>query len=198
MFTNVPLERTINIIVDRIYKEKKIQTKLRKQTLKKLVLDCCTKTTFSFNERLYDQIDGVCMGSALGPVLANIIMTELERLILPKLIESDIIRFYIRYVDDTLVLVKEDRIDEVLAAFNSFDRNLQFTVDEFDDGLVHFLDLNYDVTTREIDVYSKPTNTGQYSHESSYVPWSCKISWAKALYERAKRICSTESRFKGQ
>ena len=49
-----------------------------------------------------------------------------------------------------------------------------------------------------IDVYSKPTNTGQYSHESSYVPWNYKISWAKALYERAKRICSTESRFKGQ
>ena len=198
LFTNVPLKRTINIIVDRIYKEKKIETKLRKQTLKKLVLDCCTKTTFSFNERLYDQIDGVCMGSALGPVLANIIMTELERIILPKLIESDIIRFYIRYVDDTLVLIKEDRIDEVLAAFNSFDQNLQFTVDEFDDGLVHFLDLNYDVTTGEIDVYSKPTNTGQYSHESSYVPWNYKISWAKALYERAKRICSTESRFKGQ
>ena len=101
-------------------------------------------------------------------------------------------------VDDTLVLIKEDRIDEVLAAFNSFDRNLQFTVDKFDDGLVHFLDLNYDVTTGEIDVYSKPTNTGQYSHESSYAPWNYKISWAKALYDRAKRICSTESRFKGQ
>ena len=138
------------------------------------------------------------MGSALGPVLANIIMTELERLILPKLIESNIIKFYIRYVDDTLVLIKEDSIDEVLSAFNSFDKNLQFTVDEFDDGLVHFLDLNYDVATGEIDVYSKPTNTGQYSHESSYVPWNYKISWAKALYERAKRICSTESRFKGQ
>ena len=199
LFTNVPLKRTINIIVDRIYKEKLIETKLRKRTLKKLILDCCTKTTFSFNEKLYDQIDGVCMGSALGPVLANIIMTELEKLILSKLIESGIIKFYIRCVDDTLVLIKEDRIEEVLTAFNSFDRNLKFTVDEFDDGLVHFLDLNVDVAKGgEIDVYSKPTNTGQYSHESSYVPWNYKISWAKALYNRAKRICSTESRFKGQ
>ena len=199
LFTNVPLKRTINIILNRIYKEKLIETKLRKHTLKKLILDCCTKTTFSFNEKLYDQIDGVCMGSALGPVLANIIMTELEKLILPKLIESGIIKFYIRYVDDTLVLIKEDRIEEVLTAFNSFDRNLKFTVDEFDDGLVHFLDLNVNVAKGgEIDVYSKPTNTGQYSHESSYVPWNYKISWARALYNRAKRICSTESRFKGQ
>ena len=139
------------------------------------------------------------MGSALGPVLANIIMTELEKLVLPKLIESGIIQFYIRYVDDTLVLIKEDKINEVLNAFNAFDRNLDFTVDEFDDGLIHFLDLSVDVAKRgEIDIYSKPTNTGQYSHESSYVPWNYKISWARALYNRAKRLCSTTKLFKGQ
>ena len=139
------------------------------------------------------------MGSALGPVLANIIMTELEKLILPKLIESGVIKFYIRYVDDTLVLIKEDRIEEVLAAFNSFDPNLGFTVDTFEDGLVHFLDLAIDVSRGvDIDVYSKPTNTGQYAHESSYAPWNYKISWARALYNRAKRICSTSSRFKAQ
>ena len=179
LFTNVPLKRTINIIADRIYREKLIETKLRKHTLKKLIADCCTKTTFSCNDTLYEQIDGVCMGSALGPVLANIIMTELEKLVLPKLIESGIIQFYIRYVDDTLVLIKEDKINEVLNAFNAFDRNLDFTVDEFDDELIHFLDLNVDVAKHgEIDIYSKPTNTGQYWHESSYVPWNYKISWA--------------------
>ena len=79
LFTNVPLKRTINVIVDRIYKEKVIETNLRKSTLKKLILDCCTKTTFSFNDKLYEQIDGVCVGSSLGPVLANVIMTELEK-----------------------------------------------------------------------------------------------------------------------
>ena len=48
------------------------------------------------------------MGSALGPVLANIIMTELEKLVLPKLFEDGIIKFYARYVDDTIVVIKED------------------------------------------------------------------------------------------
>ena len=79
LFTNVPLKRTVNVILDRIYKDKVIETKLRKSTLKKLILDCCTKTTFSFNNKLYDQIEGVCMGSCLGPVLANTIMTEFEK-----------------------------------------------------------------------------------------------------------------------
>ena len=50
---------------------------LKKSTLKKLLLDTCTKTAFSFNNQLYEQVDGVSMGGSLGPLLANIIMVEL-------------------------------------------------------------------------------------------------------------------------
>ena len=46
--------------------------------------------------------------------------------------ESGILKFYCRYVDDTLVLVKEDQIDQILKAFNSFHNNLRFTVDKFE------------------------------------------------------------------
>ena len=46
------------------------------------------------------------MGSALGLVLANIILTEFEKVIVSKLIDSGIIKFYHRYVDDTLALIK--------------------------------------------------------------------------------------------
>ena len=197
LFTNVPLKRTVNVILDRIYKDKVIETKLKKSTLKKLILDCCTKTTFSFNNKLYDQIDGVCMGSSLGPILANIIMTELEKKILPNLVDSGSIKSYIRYVDDTLVLIKESEIQNVLDRFNSFDRNLKFTVDIFDEGNVHFLDISV-LPNGDKDVYSKPTNTGLYSHYESYIPWRYKISWARSLFYRAKRICSNNRLFKTQ
>ena len=65
-FTNVPLKKTINIILDKIYNKKEISTSLKKRTLKKLLLDSCTKTPFSINGELYKQIDGVAMGSPLG------------------------------------------------------------------------------------------------------------------------------------
>ena len=42
----------------------------------------CCRTVFSANNKLYQQIDGVSMGSSLGPVLANIIMTEMEKTII--------------------------------------------------------------------------------------------------------------------
>ena len=81
LFTNVPVKKTMNIILDRVYNRKLIKTNLKKRTMKKLLLDSCTKTVFSFDNVLYEQCDGASMGSSLGSVLANIILTEFENVI---------------------------------------------------------------------------------------------------------------------
>ena len=47
------------------------------------------------------------MGSPLGPVLVNIIMTELEKIIVKDLVDKSLIKVYMRYVDDTLLLVRK-------------------------------------------------------------------------------------------
>ena len=52
LFTNIPLRKTVNFILKRTYKDKRMTTSLNKCTLKKLVLDACTKTPFSFNNQL--------------------------------------------------------------------------------------------------------------------------------------------------
>ena len=46
------------------------------------------------------------MGSPLGPALADIIMTALEDVIIKPLIDSGVLKFYSRFVGDTLVLAK--------------------------------------------------------------------------------------------
>ena len=158
-------KKTVNIILKRVYSDNQIQTSFFKRILKKLILDSCTKMTFSFNNQLYDQADGVSMGSSLGPVLANIILTEFENKLVSDHVQSDI-KFSQRYVDDTLLLIKPCDITSVLSKFSSFDKNLKFTVDNFSDGTVHFLDLK--ITDYGIDVYRKSTHTGQYTHFSSF------------------------------
>ena len=50
LFTNVPLNSTIKIILKKLYEEKLLATKLRKSTLKKLITDTCMKTDFSYNK----------------------------------------------------------------------------------------------------------------------------------------------------
>ena len=48
------------------------------------------------------------MGASLGPVLANIIMTELERVVVDDLVNDGTLKFYARYVDDTLFMLKPE------------------------------------------------------------------------------------------
>ena len=51
---------------------------------------------------MYEQKDGVSMGASLGPVLANFIMAECEKVIVYNLVKEGTMKFYVRYVDDEL------------------------------------------------------------------------------------------------
>ena len=85
------------------------------------------------------------MGSSLGPVLANIILTEFENVIVKQLIETTGLNF------ETFVLIKKDKIQLVLNPSNSF-----YT---FDDDNIHFLDIKI-LNNGETDISTKDTNTG--------------------------------------
>ena len=99
------------------------------------------------------------MGSSLDLLLANIIMTEMEKTIIKKFVDDRILLFYERYVDDTLVVIKREHLKLVHDALNNFDKNLNFTVDTFDDVVPHFLDI--EIHPDSLSIYCKDTNTGQ-------------------------------------
>ena len=160
LFTNVPLTKTIDKILKRVYSEKIVTTNLTKRTMKKLLNNACSKTASTFNDKIYKQIDCVSMGSPLGPLLANIFMTKLAKDITQKLIDKKFIKFYIRYADDTLLLVKDEGIDPILKELNSYNRNIKFTVDRFINEDVHFLDIK--IHRNNTNIYYKDTHTGQY------------------------------------
>ena len=162
--------------------------------MKKLLLDSCTKTTFSFNNVLYEQCGGVSMRSSLGPVLANNILTEFENVIVKPFIETSLLKFYCRYIDDSLVMIKKDRVQHVLNSFNSFGKNLRFTVDTFDNGNIHFLDIKT-LNNGETDIYIKDTNTRLYLQYHTYEHWNTKTIWVHSLYHRAHKICSNQHLF---
>ena len=131
------MQKTTNIIINCVYGQNLIETTAQRGTLKKLISDTCKKTTFSFKNQLYEQCDGVSIGSSLGSALANIIMTELENVIVRDLIADGTVVLYAHYVDDTLLLIKPENVQKVLMKLNSFDESLNFTFDSFLDE-VHF------------------------------------------------------------
>ena len=76
---------------------------ITKVELKKLFKFETSGTYFPFQGTLYDQIDGVAMGSPLGPILANLFMGYYETMWLNAFRECGII-LYKRYVDDIICL----------------------------------------------------------------------------------------------
>ena len=82
-----------------------LKTNIKKHTLNKLLKDCCTKNAFTFNNLIYEQIDGVSMGSCLGPTLASIIMTELEIKVANSFFKDDTL-LLIKGIDHFTVIVK--------------------------------------------------------------------------------------------
>ena len=68
-------------------------------------------------------------------------MTKLESTIIKKLFDTRKIKFYCRYVDDTVLLIKPEDIQLVQDMFNSFHENLSFRVDRFENEVPHFLDI---------------------------------------------------------
>ena len=103
LFTNVPLKETVNIILTKVYDEKKIDKKIPKSILKEPRYFCMKHVHFKFNNEIYIQCDGVVVGSPLGLLLANIFMISLEDNTLPKL--ELYLRNWKRYVDDTFAYI---------------------------------------------------------------------------------------------
>ena len=113
-----------------------------------------------------------------------------------NLINSGTIKFYKRYVDGTLLLIKPSNIPTLLKMINNFDKNLNFTADTFPDGIVHFLDIK--ISADGTDIYRKATHTGQYTHFTSFEPFQRKTAWIRSLLDRAHKICSTKNLFDSQ
>ena len=66
LFTNIPLQETIDIRTNLIFNHNP-NLNVTKKELKKLFLFATLQTHFIFNSKFYNQIDGVAIGSPLGP-----------------------------------------------------------------------------------------------------------------------------------
>ena len=96
LFTNIPINETIDFICDEIYIHQKLQPICKRSIFKKLLLKLTTECTFSINEQLCKQIDGVSMGGTLSVVLSDCFISKMEKDVVVPLKP----KFYKRFVDD--------------------------------------------------------------------------------------------------
>ena len=125
LFTNVPLDRTIQLVLKRIYEKHEVSTNVTVLETKEMLILCTKNVYFFSNEEIYKQTDGVAMGLPLGPLLAYIFMIELENNIVPVWQEK--LSFWKRYVNDAICFVKIGTINYITKILKNFDSNIKFT-----------------------------------------------------------------------
>ena len=196
LFTNVPLDETINIALSKLYQLASPPI-IPKSEMKKLLTFATKESHFLFDGRYYDQIDGVGMGSPLGPILANIFMTNFEE----KWISNNPCNgplCWKRYVDDTFTLFRctKDAIS-FMHYLNNKHPNIKFTHEMEKDNELSFLDLliSNENNKFKTTIFRKKTFTGLYTKWDSFTPRKYKINLINTLLDRFWKICSNETLF---
>ena len=103
LFTNVPLKETITILAKKAFTEnwfnETYDLNIKDSDLVTLLQFATKDQLLQFEGNLYQQIDGVAMGSPLGPLMANAFLFSLDE----KLERDNKLPYlYRRYVDDTI------------------------------------------------------------------------------------------------
>ena len=74
LFTNVPLEKTIHICVNELFKSNSGIHGLNKKQITEMLSLTTKESIILFDMAFYTQVDGVAMGSPLGRSLANVFL----------------------------------------------------------------------------------------------------------------------------
>ena len=85
--------------------------------------------------------------------------------------------------------MKLQDVGRIHRLLNSFDKNLKFIVDLFENEFPHFLDL--EMSPDGISIYRKDTYTGLNVNYTSFAPWTHRTAWIKSLVTSALKIFSS-------
>ncbi len=188
LFTNVPLKEIIDIATDYVYSSD-TKPNYDQKVFKKL-LTYATGGIFTFNNKYYKQVDGICMGSPLGPTLSSLFLAHLEK----NWFQNDFSPvMYRRYVDDIFCIFDDETsFQRFYDYINNQHSNLKFTV-EIGKKEIPFLDVNVKMFDGmfETSVHRKSTYTGLCLNFHALCPEIWKKGLIKCLLNRAFLVCST-------
>ena len=196
LFTNIPLDETIDIVTNKVYSAKDKIDGIWKSDFKELLCLSTKGTVFYFNGCYYRQCDGVAMGSPLGPALANAFLCFYEENWLNDCPLAYAPIFYARYVDDIFVLLRSlDHIDRLAKYFSSKHPNINFTFETEVNSALPFLDVNVyrGIDTFTTTIHRKVTFSGVFTNFNAFLPIAYKKSLVSTLLHRAYMINSTFS-----
>ena len=167
---------------------------LRLLRLAELVL---TLNCFSFAGNYYKQINGVAMGTRMGPSYANLFVGYVEHQFFNQY-NGPKPELYGRYIDDCIGAIssRREKLYHFITSVNSFRPALKYTW-EISETSLAFLDIKVSISGNVLStsVHYKPTDSHSYLLYSSSHPSHVKNSIPYSQFLRLRRLCSDDSDF---
>lgn len=192
LFPSIPVHFAIKTI-ERKWTIIQDFTNIPKDLFIELVTFCIKDTRyFKYNDNIYEQRKGMPMGSPASPVIADIVMEELLDASLDKMTYKP--RILTKYVDDLFAIIKKDEIHNMLQILNSFNRQIQFTMELENDKKLPYLDtiIHRQGYMLKLDWYQKPTASGRLINFNSKHPRRVIINTANNFINRILNISDEE------
>ena len=200
LYTNIPVSETINIITQSIFNnmsplnlDPSLNTDISSAHFKKLLQLATEDTIFLFNNILYQQIDGMAMGSPLGPSFANAFLAYYESIWIDQCPKSFKPIFYRRYLDDCFIIFKDESHSSLFLNYlNHKHSHIKFTMEQENNCSLPFLDILIERKTDcfQTSVYRKPSSTVLGTNFFSFIPLRFKHNSILCKIDRAYKICS--------
>ena len=76
LYTNIPVHECIEIALEELFNRSTMYHGFSRVDFKKQLVLAVSDTYFKFDNAIYEQVDGLSMGSAMSPVLANIFLNR--------------------------------------------------------------------------------------------------------------------------
>ena len=194
LFTNIPREEVRNLTQALLEDNEEVRgkTRLTPEEIAEGIKLCLNVDVFTFQNELYQQQEGLAMGSPISPVLADIYMENFEKKVFEGYQHPP--RVWWRYVDDTFVVIDRGHLKCFFEFINSIDRHIQFTMEvESDEGKLPFLDcLVHRLPGGKVKttVYRKPSDTDRILPYESEHPEQVHKSIVRSMFRRARLLCT--------
>ena len=187
LFTNIPLDETIENCINDLFANNDTVHNFIKEDFKELLKFAVYESFFTFDNEYYSQLDGVAMGSPLGPTLAKAFLCHFEKQWLFDCPQDFCPNIYRRYVDDIFVTFNSYQQLKKFVHNNSFEHNNSFSF-----LYVKICRENNKLTT---SVYRTPTFSGVFTNFKSFISTVYKFGLVYTLLHRCFNITSSYEKF---
>ena len=196
LYTNIPHEEGINIILNSLNTHRHILPKNTPNNaiIKNFLHFILKDNYFDFLDKHYLQIQGTAMGTKMAPPYANIFMAHIEKQITQSY--NTHILLWKRFIDDIFFIWQGtlQSLQEFITHANAHHNTIKFTF-EHSDSNINFLDTNIYLDkkrTLQTTIYRKPTDKNLILHFTSHHPLHIKRNIIYTQVIRYKRIISTQ------